>query len=204
MRRGLITLCKLSTLVCLALFMAACGGPRTLVVLLPEENTTTQGAVVVGEGSGATVLDTPMTVAKVDNRGRVKTEKITQAEVEKDFSAALAATPPKPISFTLYFETGTTVIMDMSKDALDDLFEEVAGRQAVEVQITGHTDTVGTTSDNDLLSTQRAESIKEMLVARGLKSNFVRAVGRGERELLVQTPDNVSEALNRRVEVIVR
>jgi outer membrane protein OmpA-like peptidoglycan-associated protein len=85
-----------------------------------------------------------------------------------------------------------------------ELFEEVAKRQAVEVQITGHTDTVGTIPDNDTLSAQRAESIKEMLISRGLQSNFVRAVGRGEREPLVSTPDNVPEILNRRVEVIVR
>jgi OOP family OmpA-OmpF porin len=195
---------KCSAFFCLVLLIAACSSTRTLVVLLPDENNSAKGAVVVGQGSETTVLDTPMMAAKVDNRGRVKTEKITQKEVEKDFSAALAAMPPKPISFVLYFETGSTVVLDISKETLEGLFEEVAKRQAVEVQITGHTDTVGTKSDNDRLSTQRAESIKEMLIYRGLRSNFVRAVGRGERELLVSTLDNVHETKNRRVEVIVR
>jgi len=195
---------KCSAVFCLVLLIAACSSTRTLVVLLPDENNSAKGAVVVGEGSTATVLDTPMMAANVDSRGRVKTENVTQKDVEKDFSAALAATPPKPISYTLYFETGSTVVLDISRYALVELFEEVAKRQAVEVQITGHTDTVGTTSDNDRLSTQRAESIKEMLITRGLMSNFIRAVGRGERELLVSTPDNVPETKNRRVEVIVR
>lgn len=193
-----------STFLYFLLLLAACSSTRTLVVLLPEENSSSKGAVVVGQGSEATVLDTPMMAANVDNRGRVKTKIITQKEVDKHFSAALAATPPKPISFTLYFEIGSTVVLDISKDTLEELFEEVAKRQAVEVQITGHTDTVGAMSDNDLLSTQRAESIKEMLISRGLKSNFIRAVGRGERELLVSTPDDIHETENRRVEVIVR
>jgi outer membrane protein OmpA-like peptidoglycan-associated protein len=80
----------------------------------------------------------------------------------------------------------------------------VAKRQAVEVQVTGHTDTLGKESDNDRLSEERAQAVKEMLIAQGLKSNFIRAVGRGERELLIPTPDNVREPKNRRVEVIVR
>ena len=196
-------LLKCSALFCLLLLMTACSSTRTLVVLLPEENNA-QGAVVVGEGSTATVLDKPMTAAKVDNSGRIKTETITQEELEKVFSAALAATPPEPISFTLYFETGSTVVLDISQNTLVELFEEVAKRQAVEVQITGHTDTVGTIVNNDKLSTQRAESIKEMLIARGLQSNFIRAVGRGERDLLVSTPDNAPEQKYRRAALIVR
>jgi outer membrane protein OmpA-like peptidoglycan-associated protein len=204
MRLKLNIIAQYSALFCLLLLLAACSSTKTRVILLPEENSTSKGAVVVGEGSSATVLDTPMTAVEVGSSGRVKRENVTQEEVEKDFSAALAATPPKPISFTLYFETGSTVVLDISKETLEHLFEEVARRQAVEVQITGHTDTVGTIDDNDKLSAQRAETIKEMLISRGLQSNFIRAVGRGERELLVRTPDNVQETKNRRVEVIVR
>lgn len=204
MRVKLNIIAQYSAFFCLLVLLAACSSTKTRIILLPEENSTSKGAVVVGEGSSATVLDTPMTAVEVGSSGRVKRENVTQEEVEKDFSAALAATPPKPISFTLYFETGSTVVLDISKGTLEDLFEEVARRQAVEVQITGHTDTVGTIDDNDKLSAQRAETIKEMLISRGLQSNFIRAVGRGERELLVRTPDNVQETKNRRVEVIVR
>jgi outer membrane protein OmpA-like peptidoglycan-associated protein len=48
------------------------------------------------------------------------------------------------------------------------------------------------------------QTIKEWFIKRGLQASFIRAVGRGERELLIQTPDNVREPRNRRVEVIVR
>ena len=43
-----------------------------------------------------------------------------------------------------------------------------------------------------------------MLIEQGLQAGFIRAVGRGERELLVPTAKNFSEPKNRRVEVIVR
>ena len=185
------------------IFAAACSSQKTLVVLLPEDNNP-HSAVAIGQGDRLTVIDQPMTSASVDTRGRVEKKAVTNAEVERDFSRALAAQPPVPISFTLYFQEGSTLVLPESRDTLDALFVEVASRQAVEVQVTGHTDTVGREVDNDRLSVERAKAIKDMLVEKGLQADFVRAVGRGERELLTPTPDNSREPKNRRVEVIVR
>ena len=70
--------------------------------------------------------------------------------------------------------------------------------------MTGHTDRVGSEADNDRLSLQRAEAVRAMLIQRGINSSFLRAVGRGEREPLIPTPDEQAEPRNRRVEVIVR
>lgn len=185
------------------LLTVSCSSKRTLVVLLPDYNSP-QGKLAIGQGERMTVLDSPMTAAEVDAQGRVEKKAITQAEVDKTFAEALAAWPPKQISFILYFKEGSTDVLEGSKNTLSELFEEVSKRQAVEVQVTGHTDTVGSEADNDRLSTERMQTIKEMFIKRGLQATFIRAVGRGERELLIQTPDNVREPRNRRVEVIVR
>ena len=112
--------------------------------------------------------------------------------------------PPKPISFILYFEEAKTQVTSESQATLEALLVEVARRQAVEAQITGHTDRVGSVADNDRLSLARAQAVQDMLAQLGLRSDFIRAVGRGEREPLVPTPDEQPEARNRRVEVIVR
>jgi outer membrane protein OmpA-like peptidoglycan-associated protein len=194
---------RAAVLCLLLLGTASCSSTKTLIVLLPDENHA-HGAVAISQGDGATVLNTPMTAVRVDTRGRVEKEAITKAEVEKHFGELLATLPPKPISFTLYFEEGSTDLVEDSKNTLLELFAEVAKRQAVEVQVTGHTDTLGKESDNDRLSEGRAQAIKGVLIAQGLKSNFIRAVGRGSRELLIPTPPNVREPRNRRVEVIVR
>lgn len=185
------------------LLTVSCSSKRTLVVLLPDYNSP-QGELAIGQGERMTVLDSPMTAAEVDAQGRVEKKAITQAEVDKTFAEALAAWSPKQISFILYFKEGSTDVLEGSKNTLSELFEEVSKRQAVEVQVTGHTDTVGSEADNDRLSTERMQTIKEMFIKRGLQATFIRAVGRGERELLIQTPDNVREPRNRRVEVIVR
>ena len=185
------------------LLLAACSTSKTLVVLLPEESGTS-GAVAVGEGTRAVVLDTPLTIATVDARGNIDKASVTEEEVQRIFGEALAAQPPKPLSFTLYFNTASTEVTPESQPILDALFTEVAKRQAVEVQVTGHTDRVGTDANNDRLSLERAEAVRDILVQRGLKTNFIRAVGRGEREPLIPTADEQPEPRNRRVEVIVR
>ena len=185
------------------LLLAACSTTKTLVALLPEESGTS-GAVNLGEGARAVVLDAPLTIAIVDTRGNIDKKAVTQEEIQRTFGEALAAQPPKPLSFTLYFSIASTEVTQESQPILEALLAEVANRQAVEVQVTGHTDRVGTDANNDRLSLERAEAVRDMLVQRGLKSNFIRAVGRGEREPLIPTPDEQPELRNRRVEVIVR
>ena len=187
----------------LALLVAGCSSTKTFVVLLPEESGASS-AVTVGQGTQTTVLDTPMTGATVNAGGNIEKAPVTADEVQKNFGAALAAQPPKSITFTLYFATGSTEIAPESRPALDELLAEVAKRQAVEVQVTGHTDRVGTQADNDRLSLERAQAIRDMLIQRGIQATFIRAVGRGDREPLVPTPAGQPEPKNRRVEVTVR
>ena len=47
--------------------------------------------------------------------------------------------------FTLYFDIASTEVTPDSLPILEALLAEVAKRQAVEVQVTGHTDRVGPT-----------------------------------------------------------
>src|SRR4030095_6209194 len=102
----------------------------------------------VGAGSRSTVLDKPYSAAAVDKQGAIETKTITAEEANRTFAAALAAHPPQPVSFTLYFETNSVEVTAASRPALDALFAEAAKRPAVEVQVTGHTDRVGTEADN--------------------------------------------------------
>src|SRR5262249_15899816 len=185
------------------LLLAACSTTKTLVVLLPEESGTS-GALSVGEGARTAVLDAPLTSATVDARGNVDKATVTQEEVQRTFGQALVAQPPNPLIFPLFFSTASTEVTLESQPILEALFAEVAKRQAVEVQVTGHTDRVGTDATNDRLSLERAQAVQEMLVQRGLRTNFIRAVGRGEREPLVPTPDEQPEPRTRPVEVMVR
>jgi OOP family OmpA-OmpF porin len=187
----------------IALLLTACARTKELVVLVPEEPGKT-GRVAVGAGDRAVVLDTPFAAAKIDTRGRVATGTVTEAEVAQTFAHALAAQPPPSLSFILHFEEGGTILTPESQATLTTLLAEVSKRLAVEVQVTGHTDRVGSVTTNDRLALERAQAVRDLLIQRGLQASFIRAVGRGEREPLVPTPDEQPEPRNRRVEVIVR
>jgi len=186
-----------------ALLVSGCASVNTYVVLLPEEGGA-PAAVMVGAGNQSALLDKPYSAAAVDAKSRIETKTVSAEDANRIFADALAAQPPPAISFILYFETNSIEVTAASRPTLDELFAAVAKRQAVEVQVTGHTDRVGSLADNDRLSLQRAEAVRAMLIKRGINSNFLRAVGRGEREPLVPTPDEQPEPRNRRVEVIVR
>jgi outer membrane protein OmpA-like peptidoglycan-associated protein len=186
-----------------ALFASGCASNHTLVVLFPEEGGTA-GAITVGASGRTVVLDQPYSAAAVDRQGSVAARAVTREEANRTFADALAAQPRSSISFMLYFETNSLEVTSASRPALEALLAEVSNRTAVEVQVTGHTDRVGSQSDNDRLSLQRAEAVRAMLIKRGIQSTFLRAVGRGEREPLIATPDEQAEPRNRRVEVIVR
>ena len=194
-RYGLILVC--------AGLLTGCYSTKEWVVLLRGEDGQV-GSVAVEGKEHTEILDAPLTSVVIDTRGQVKRRVVDEAQVQEMFARALAAQPPKPISFTLYFVHDSTDIVPTSQPLLEALFTEVARRQAVEVQITGHTDRVGTVAYNDRLSLNRAEAVRDMLIKRGLRASFIRAVGRGEREPLIPTPDEQPEPRNRRVEIIVR
>ena len=61
----------------------------------------------------------------------------------------LTGLPPPARSFLLYFEQGTTTLTPESVAVLTALRAEIAGRSGPEVEVTGHTDTVGGEEDND-------------------------------------------------------
>jgi outer membrane protein OmpA-like peptidoglycan-associated protein len=187
----------------LALTTAGCATQgATDVTLLDGENGASAGSVVVIDAKDFKergVIDRANTRANASAR-TVKTRK-----VKTDFWGWLTGGLPDPAAhFTLYFKEGTTDLVAESEPELQRLMAEVAHRSGVEIQVTGHTDTLGSDLDNDALSLARAQEVRDVLVHRGLDLSTTRAVGRGERELLVATPDATREDRNRRVEVIVR
>ena len=186
-----------------AVVLAGCA--HSSMVLLPDEDGG-HGEVTIlkADRSGTgTIVNQPNSRATLD--GSKPSVRPLGANGLKPEEAALVNTlPPPPRSFTLYFLEGTTEMTAESAPALEELRAEIARRPGAEVQVTGHTDTVGSDADNDFLSLRRAQEILNLLASKGFDRSIMTAVGRGERELKVQTGDNVSSPVNRRVEVIVR
>jgi outer membrane protein OmpA-like peptidoglycan-associated protein len=173
------------------------------VVLLPGKEGKV-GSVAVQQGGGEIVLDTAYASARTGAGGQLEPAPATADEVRAVFAAALAAEPPRPVTFILYFVEATDQFTPESQALVDQVLLAIATRPAPELTVAGHTDTLGTDQYNDTLSLRRAERVRALLLARGIPSASVVAVGRGKRELLVPTPDGVAEPRNRRVEITVR
>jgi outer membrane protein OmpA-like peptidoglycan-associated protein len=177
--------------------------PTDVIVLLPHADGTT-GALVVKQGKREVVLDSSYASARSGGDGVPVAGRASEASVKKEFAAALAALPPAPASFLVYFLSGSDEFTEESKSNVTLLLAEMGRRQAPDVTVIGHTDRVGTDQSNDVLSLQRAQRVRELLVQRGVPAERITVSGRGEREPLVQTADGVAEPRNRRVEVSVR
>lgn len=192
------------TILCVALagslVLSACTTER--VVLLPSADGG-QSAVVVRDPAGEVLLNQPYAAVKRRLDSNVGYQSSPE-EVKERYANVLAAQPAHPRSYVLYFEAGGNILTQESKAALVNIRKEIAERAASEVMVIGHTDRVGSVEGNDKLSLQRAEGLRDLLIESGISAEKMEAVGRGERDPLVPTADEVDEPKNRRVEINVR
>ena len=183
--------------------LAACA-PATRVTLLPQADGR-PSAVEVSTREGATQrIDQPYQVAEVSRRGRIDTDTTTAQAVREQYPQLLALQPPPAERFVLEFEPGTSQLTADSQARLDEIIARARARSGGEIVVTGHTDRQGSLEDNDRLSRERAQAIRTLLIERGFRADLIEAVGRGEREPLVPTEDEVAEPRNRRAELLVR
>ncbi len=186
----------------LAVLLSGCAS-RGAVTLLPGEAGAPVGAVAVFDPKSEAekgVLD------KENTQAALGAAKVKARPVKADLYASLASVmPPPPHHFTVYFLEGSTTLAPGSEPVLNQMFKELTLRSGAEVEVIGHTDTVGSNADNDALSLKRAQEVTKVLATMGrLDLSITSFSGRGEREPLVPTPDNTDEARNRRVEIVVR
>jgi len=174
-----------------------------LVVVLPGPDGKV-GTVVVRRGGEQAVLNTAYAASRINEGSTPQAQSLGASEVRKEFQAVLGALPGRPKSFLVYFLEGKDEFTDESRVAFDKILAELRERGAPDVVVIGHTDRVGGLQFNDRLSLQRAERVRGELVKLGIPESRVQVAGRGEREPLVATGDEIPEPRNRRVEISVR
>ncbi|HEX9182747.1 MAG TPA: OmpA family protein [Burkholderiales bacterium] len=174
-----------------------------MVVVLPGPDGKV-GTVVVERGGERVVLNEAYATSRIVNGSAPQHQRLAESEIRGVFGPLLAALPGRPKSFLLYFLEGKDEFTPESLVELDKMLAELRQRGAPDVVVIGHTDRVGSLQFNDRLSLQRAERVRSELVKLGIDEARIQIAGRGERELLVPTADDVPEPRNRRVEISVR
>ena len=121
--------------------------------------------------------------------------------------AAFSGTDPFPVQpdLTLRFVKNTQVfeIGEEETQWFDALRAHLAAVQESTVRITGHTDGDGDPTLNERLSLQRAQMVRDHLIAMGLPAERVYAAGLGASQPIADNLTSKGKALNRRVVIHV-
>ena len=173
------------------------------VILLPEPDGSV-GKILVTTKAGEQLLEKAYAGAEVD-AGRTTGIQESASGVQQRYGSVLGARPPRAVSYAVHFAKGSaTELAPESIPVVEQMKAAMVARPVPEITVIGHTDRVGKVEANDALSLKRAETVRDILLRTGVKADGMEVVGRGEREPLVPTADEVAEPRNRRVEISVR
>lgn len=175
--------------------------PRSYVVVMPNPDGSVGTVIVRGARGQRTVDEASKATGFNARRRQVNLE---YKQVERTFWQVLTGAPPDPVRFVLYFDKGEIVPNRNSTETWDTLLTTVRHWPAPEVEIQGHADRKAADEFNRELSNARAERIRVSVLRAGADPERVRVLSYGEALPAVPTQDEVSEPLNRRVEIAVR
>jgi len=133
------------------------------------------------------------------------------------FTLACPSPPPKPPiqASAVVSQSGEEVAVDQvlvlvdssidanGEHALDEVAKVLRDNPALEVQIDGHTDAVGTEAYNRGLSDRRADAARKYLVSAGIDSSRLTSRGFGESQPIADNGTADGRAQNRRTEIEV-
>ncbi len=100
----------------------------------------------------------------------------------------------------VHFQTNKAKIMPDSFALLDTVAQVLRDFPGIRVEVQGHTDSVGSDAKNLKLSQQRADSVREYLIGRGIEPYRMTAQGYGESRPIESNKTASGRAANRRVE----
>jgi len=103
----------------------------------------------------------------------------------------------------IQFEVNQNTVQRESEEKLDKVVTFMRKYPDTTAVIEGHTDEVGTSADNMLLSQRRAEGVVNYLASRGIARSRLQAVGYGETRPIADNSTQVGKRLNRRINAII-
>lgn len=100
----------------------------------------------------------------------------------------------------IFFESGKADLLEPSLVELRKVGRLMSLNPKLKIEISGHTDHIGSDSDNLILSQKRAQSVVDNLVRQGISKLRLIAKGYGENNPLNDNSSDDKRLLNRRIE----
>lgn len=103
------------------------------------------------------------------------------------------------------FDFDKSDLKPAGKDAITALDDKIKskGAQVIDINVVGHTDSIGTEEYNQALSLRRATSVKDFMVSEGIDPGIIDVSGKGESEPVASNDTAEGRAKNRRVDISV-
>lgn len=99
----------------------------------------------------------------------------------------------------IFFETGSYRLLPTSFSSLDTVAHFLKEDQALQLSIEGHTDNIGQSADNQLLSENRSKTVMDYLIKAGVEASRLQAAGYGQQQPIATNATPEGRAINRRV-----
>ena len=107
-------------------------------------------------------------------------------------------------TYLVFFDWDRADLTDRARQIIAEAAQATTRLQVTRIEVSGHTDSSGTTRYNQGLSARRAQNVAAELVRLCVPRESITTQGFGESRPLVQTADGVREPQNRRVEIVLR
>ncbi len=107
----------------------------------------------------------------------------------------------------IFFDFNSTELADKSKKSLDYLVMLIKNNGEFRIELTGHTDALGSSSYNTILGEKRANVVKNYLISKGISKSLIVIKSMGEKQFIAKNtnPDGSDNPdgrkFNRRVEI---
>ncbi|HXW59909.1 MAG TPA: OmpA family protein, partial [Myxococcota bacterium] len=108
-------------------------------------------------------------------------------------------------AYGFYFPSGKADLQPRNFSLLNKIVTAILKFPKSDIEVEGHTDSLGSKSLNMHLSEQRAKNIADFLVKlAGINASRVSSVGVGGERPIASNKTEEGRALNRRIEIIIK
>ena len=162
------------------------------------------------EANGAFEIELPLSIQNVAVNVKAPgfmgfTEEISLSgsDLRRNFSLT-----PLEVGATIqlnkvYFERGTSELLEESFAELDRVVDMMTENPTVKIELSGHTDNQGNSKLNVRLSQERVDKVKRYLTEHDIEGKRIKGKGYGGTKPVASNASETTRKLNRRVEITI-